>query len=253
MKNVIVNRINVESSYSLDGEEDTTAKTHVVLSWLLGHSFDQETLLNAHFLSAVLLDNSSSPLLKLLEQSKLGTAPSPVCGLDDSGHEMVFSCGLEGSEADRADAVEAEILSLLQEVAENGVAIERCESVLHQLELSRREIGGDGMPYGLNLMLTALNAALHGGDPVAALALDSVINKLREEIQDPEFIKNLVKNLLLDNQHRVRVVLTPDSQLNAKRESREAERLAAIKNKLSADDCQLLIKQAADLKKRQRE
>jgi presequence protease len=243
--------LNVEGSYALDGEEDTSARTHIVTSWLLGHSFDQETLLKAHFLSAVLLDNSSSPLLKLLERSKLGTSPSPACGLDDSGHEMVFSCGLEGSEADRADAVEKEILDLLEKVASEGVEIERVESVLHQLELSRREISGDGMPYGLNLMLNAMNAALHGGDPVAALALDPVINKLREEIKDPDFIKNLVRNNLLDNQHRVRVVLTPDSQLNAKKDAKEKVRLAAIKKGLSSEACQLIVKQAAELKKRQ--
>ncbi|MBF0194013.1 MAG: insulinase family protein [Magnetococcales bacterium] len=243
--------VNVESSYALDGEEDSTNKTHITISWLLGHSFDQETLLKAHMLSAVLMDNSSSPLLKVLEKSKLGTAPSPVCGLDDSGHEMVFSCGLEGSEADRVDAVEKEIFDILQKVASQGVEIERAESVLHQLELSRREIGGDGMPYGLNLMLTSLNAALNGGDPVAALALDPVIEKLREEIKDPNFIKNLVKTLLLDNKHRVRVVLTPDSKLNAKKEELEAQRLAEIKKGLSKEDCQRLVKQSADLKKRQ--
>ncbi|MBF0446470.1 MAG: insulinase family protein, partial [Magnetococcales bacterium] len=243
--------LKVEGSYALDGEDNSSNKTHIVLSWLLGHSFDQETLLKAHMLSAVLLDNSSSPLLKVLEQSKLGTAPSPACGLDDSAHEMVFSCGLEGSEADRADAVEKEILDLLQKVADQGVEIERAESVLHQLELSRREIGGDGMPYGLNLMLTALNAALNGGDPVAALALDPVIEKLRTEIKDPNFVKNLVKTLLLDNQHRVRVVLTPDSQLNAKKDKLEAQRLAEMKKGLSSEDCQRLLKQSADLKKRQ--
>ncbi|MBF0453555.1 MAG: insulinase family protein [Magnetococcales bacterium] len=238
-------------SYALDGEEDTTAKTHIVVSWLLGHSFDQETLLKAHVLSAVLLDNSSSPLLKLLETSKLGTAPSPACGLDDSSHEMVFSCGLEGSEADRADAVEAEIFSLLEQVADQGVELERIESVLHQLELSRREIGGDGMPYGLKLMLTTITAALHGGDPVTALALDPVIEKLREEIKEPDFIKKLVRDLLLDNRHRVRVVLVPDSQLNAKRNQAEKERLAQIKKGLSDADCQAIIQQAAELKKRQ--
>ena len=241
----------VEASYALDGEEDTSAKTHIVLSWLLGHSYNQEELLKAHFLSAVLLDNSSSPLLKLLETSKHGTAPSPVCGLDDSSREMVFSCGLEGSEADRADAVEQEIFTLLEKVAAEGVEPERIDSVLHQLELSRREIGGDGMPYGLKLMLTALTTALHGGDPVSALALDPVIDKLRRDIENPDFFKDLVRNLLLENRHRVRVVLTPDSQLNARKNAKEQERLAALKNDMDAEQIEAVIKQAAELKLRQ--
>lgn len=75
-----------EARYALD-EESTDAKTHIVVSWLLGRSTSLEEMLQAHLLSSVLLDNSASPLLQALETTELGTAPSPLCGLEDSNRE----------------------------------------------------------------------------------------------------------------------------------------------------------------------
>ena len=243
----------VTGHYALDGEAETAAKTHITLGWLLGPSIDQETLLRAHLINGVLLDNSSSPLLHALETSELGTAPSPLCGLDDSGREMLFACGLEGSEPERADAVERLVLDVLEKVAREGVELSRVEAVLHQLELSRREVGGDSMPYGLKLMLTALPSALHGGDPVSALALDEILEKLREEIRQPDFVQNLVRDWLLENPHRVRMVMAPDTTLNATKAREEAERLAAMKAAMPPERFPEVVSRAAELKKRQEE
>ena len=87
----------------------------------------------------------------------MGSAPSELCGLDDSTREASFVCGLEGSEPEQAEAVEALIMDVVREVAEKGVPQEMVESVLHQLELSQREIKGGHFPYGLRLMVNALS------------------------------------------------------------------------------------------------
>ncbi|MBF0620336.1 MAG: insulinase family protein [Magnetococcales bacterium] len=240
-----------ESVYALDAETDPAGKTHVVLSWLLGKSVDLDMLLQAHFLNGILLDNSASPLLQALETTELGSAPSPACGMDDSVREMVFACGVEGSEPERADAVEALILGVLEKIVEEGVPQESVDSVLHQLELSRREIGGDGFPYGLKMMLTALPFALHGGNPVQALALEEALEKLRESASDPDFSRHLVKTLLLDNPHRVRLVLKPDTELDEQRKQAEAARLAAMKVAMSDEEKQAVITLNKELDARQ--
>src|SRR5690606_23818992 len=91
-------------------------KTHIVMGWLLGKSTDLEASLEAHLLNSVLLDNSASPLQQVLETTELGTAPSPLCGLDDSQYELAFLCGIEGSNPEHADAFEKLILQTLQKV-----------------------------------------------------------------------------------------------------------------------------------------
>ncbi|MBF0401196.1 MAG: insulinase family protein [Magnetococcales bacterium] len=245
--------IQVAAPYAVEVGGETANKTYVVLGWLLGQSTDLEENLKAQLLNGVLLDNSASPLLHALETSPLGSAPAPICGLDASSREMVFACGLEGSEPERADAVERLILDVLQQVAAEGVPLQQVESVLHQLELGRREISGDGWPYSLHLMLSALPAMLHGGDPVTALALDPILDKLREEIKNPEFIKNLARDWLLNNPHRVRLVMSPDPHLNQRLAAEEAQRLAARKAQMDAAALQNIMQATEELKKRQEE
>jgi Zn-dependent M16 (insulinase) family peptidase len=244
--------LQVEESYALE-TEDMAHKTHIVFGWLLGRNTQLEEQLKAHLLSGVLLDNSASPLRHALETSGLGAAPSPLCGLEDSNREMSFICGLEGSQPEHADALEQQVLEVLQEVAEKGVPQEQVEAILHQLELHQREISGDGMPYGLQLILEGLPSAIHDGDPVALLNLDPALEKLRQEIKDPGFIKRLVRENLLNNPHRVRLTLQPDSKLDAQRTQAEKARLAALKAAMNEEQKAAVVKLAAELAARQQQ
>jgi Zn-dependent M16 (insulinase) family peptidase len=244
--------LQVEDRYALDGEDDTADKTHIVLGWLLGKSIDAEEVMRAHLLSGVLLDNGSSPLRHALETSELGNAPSPLCGLSDSSREMLFAAGLEGSSPEHAAAVEQLIMDVLKDVADNGVDKEIVEAVLHQYELSQREVSGDGFPYGLQLMVNALGTVLHGANALAALDIDPILAKLRQQIEDPAFIKGLAREVL-ENPHRVRLVMRPDTGLSAERAAKEAARLAAIKAQMSAEQKQQVIEQAAALQQRQQQ
>jgi presequence protease len=244
----------VEESYAVDDPAEAGEdRTHIVLGWLLGHNTDPETVLSTHLLNGILLDNSAAPLRKALETSELGSAPSPLCGLDDTMREMVFACGLEGSRPEHAEALEALVMGVLREVAEHGVPQENVEAVLHQVELTQREIGGDHFPYGLQLMMNALTPALHGGDPAAALDLDPVLTRLREHIRDPDYIKGLARHCLLDNPHRVRLVFRPDPELTARREAATAERLATVRAALSSEARAGILERTAALAARQQQ
>ena len=243
--------VRVEEKYPLSGEESLDEKTHIVLGWLLGDVTDLEQALTAHLLSGVLLDNSASPLMHLLETTELGQSPSPLCGLDDSQRELVFVCGIEGSERERADELEQQVLKVLEDVAENGVPYDQVSAALHQLELQQREIGGDGYPYGLQLILTALTGATHRGDAIGLLNIDAALEKLREQIQDPQFIANAARQLLLENQHRVRLVLSPDAELAGREEAAEKARLAQVKATLTDGEKQQIIQTTKALAERQ--
>ena len=243
-----------EESYAFDPEQnnsDTANKTHIVIAWLLGNSTSLEDTMRARLLASVLMDNSGSPLQNVLETTDLGTAPSPMCGLEDSQLELCFSCGIEGSNPDQADAVEAMVLELIEQVAETGLPYEQVAASLHQLELSQREITGGSYPYGLSLILTSLTSATHRGDPVSLLDLDPVLEKLKKDILDPNYIKSLARELLLDNKHRIRLVLKPDVQLANIKDQAEKERLSAINSSLSDEQRQAIVDSASALKERQ--
>ena len=237
--------------YPLEGDEEATDQTHIVLGWLLGPITDHLATLRARLLSEVLLDNSSSPLRHALETSTLGAAPSPLCGFDTSTREATFVCGLEGSNPDHAEAVEALVLDVLRQVAAEGVPQEAVDAALHQLELSEREITGDGFPYGLRLLMEALTPAIHGGDPLPALDSNPLLEQLRAESRSADFIPGLTRRLLLDNPHRVRLTMAPDAAMGATLAAAERQKLAAVRATLSEADAARIVAQAQVLAERQ--
>ena len=233
---------------------DEQAKTHLVLGWLLGHSTDLMQQMRANLLSRVLLDNSASALRKELETCGIGTGPSQLCGLEDSNKEMTFLCGLEGCDTSDADAFEQRVLDCLTRVMEEGVPQSEISAALHQLELGQREIGGDGYPFGMQLIMGALPSAIHGGDVIAALNLDPVLSQLGEDIKDRNFIPNLIQELLLSNSHRVRLSLSPDADMASRRDAAEQARLQQLldsmdqeqRQKVTHDTKALLARQAQE-------
>jgi hypothetical protein len=241
----------VVTHYAITDQETVQDKTHIVLSWLLGHSTHLYELMCANLMSGVLLDNSASPLRQALETSSLGTSPSPLCGLDDNTREASFMCGLEGSNPEQAEAVEALILQVLEKVARDGVPQAQVDAVLHQVELHQREITGDNFPYGLQLLTNALSPMIHGGDPVAFLNLDPVLTALRADSQNPAFIPNLIRQWLLDNPHRVRIVMAPDPSLTACQLAAERAQLEARQAAMTEADKAKVIEQAQALQARQ--
>lgn len=243
--------LRVEEAYPLSASEDNGEKTHVIMAWLLGHSADLSDLFTAQLVSSVLLDNSATPLMHALETTKLGNAPSPLCGMDDSQKELAFVCGLEGCAADAADDVEALIMNTLEKLADEGIPQSEVEAALHQLELHQREIGGDHYPYGLQLILNALTAATHRGDCVSMLNVDLALNQLREAIKDPRFIQDKIRQLLLENPHRVRLSMVPDHQMSARKEQAEKQRLEEIKARLSDSQASEIVSRANALAARQ--
>lgn len=247
----LVAPVNEQAVYPLEANEDPRDKTHIVMGWLLGKVTDPYAVMQARILSDVLLDNSSSPLRYALETCGLGTGPSPLCGFDNSTRESTFVCGLEGSNSDQAEAVDALILSVITQIAEQGVAQEVVDSAFHQLELSQREITGDGFPYGLHLLLEALTPALHNGDPVAALDIDPLLERLRQAMQDPTFIKQLARNLLLDNPHRVRLVMAPDRTLGDRLAELERQRLRSLAKHMTVEDKLQVVAHTQALAQRQ--
>ena len=244
--------LKVQEGYAV-AADDTHSRSHVVVGWLLGSSIDLAGQLQANLLGRVLLDNSASPLRHLLETCGLGSAPSPLCGLEDSNREMAFICGIEGAETNIADLFEQQVLDCLQNVVEQGVSQAQVEAALHQLELSQREIGGDSYPYGLQLILSSLPGAIHGGDALALLNLDAVLKQLHEDIRKPNYIPELIKTLLLDNPHRVRLVLAPDRALAGYRDANEQQRLARLMNTMTTAQRQQIEAQTRALLTRQQQ
>ncbi len=240
----------VEDVYAVDGE-DLSKKTYIQLAWLLPPSTDIKTRLALRLMEGVLLEHSASPLRQYLETCDLGESTSPLMGLDDSNYEMTFYCGLQGSEAGQADAVEAGVLKVLSQVVNNPIDPAQVEAVLHQIELQQREVSGDGMPYGLTLLLNGLGSGIHGGDPLAVWQIEPHLAEIRELLKDPQWLPSLIQQHLIDNPHRVRLTLKPDPEKSQRDQQQENARLEKIEQSLDEPARSQLIIQATALAERQ--
>jgi len=245
--------VRVQEAYPLDEQESLDHKTHLVMGWLLGKATDLKSVLEAQLLNNLLLDNSASPLQKFLETTQLGSSPSPMCGLDDSQKELSFLCGVEGSDADKAEQFETSVLAVIKEIAEHGVSEAQLQASLHQLELAQREIGGDSYPYGLQLILSGLTSVTHRGDPIALLDVEPALQRLRESAAEPNFVQNLARNLLLENPHRVTLTMVPNTGINGHKLAAEKSRLNAIKQTLSEQQKAEIVERASKLVARQQQ
>lgn len=229
-------------------------QTHVVLGWLADINSDIDAYLDWSLISELLLNNSASPLREALEQTPHAQAPSSLCGLGSDQREMAFVCGVEGSDPEHVDAIEALIFRVLKRVAKEGFEAEAVASILQQFTLSQREIGGGRYPYGLQLMLRALPAMINDADPMPFLDVEPAFERLTERVSDPDYIKQFIQKNLLDNPHRVTLTMKPDAGYMDRLRAIETKKLTALahgmdegaKRALQAENKRLAARQAQE-------
>lgn len=239
----------VRDTYTSDSVHDNA--THQVIAWLLPSISDPKLRLAFRLMEGVLLEHSGLPLRAYLETTELGQAPSPLVGLDDSHYDMVFYAGLRGSRDEASEDVLAGVMGVLKEVASRPIADEVIETILHQIELDQRHIGGDGMPYGLTLMMEGFGSAIHGLDPVDVWQIDAHLQWLKEQLSDPMWLPNLIQTYLIDNLHRVQLVLSPDDKKAVRLIEEEQDSLNKLAQTLSDDARAKLVQSAHALAERQ--
>jgi Zn-dependent M16 (insulinase) family peptidase len=143
------------------------------------------------------------------------------------------------------------ILDTLRQIAETGFPAQRVAGALHRLEFSNREVTGDNYPYPLVLLMRMLGPWLHAEDPLSPLQLDRQLHQLKQNLADPAYLPGLIRTHLLDNPHRVTLVLKPDPGQSQRETAALQARLNELAASLSSEQRQALVVQADALKKSQ--
>ncbi len=242
--------VSVTDTYAVDAE-DLRDKTYHVISWLLPEASEIKLRLGMRLVEGILLEDSASPLRHYLETCGYADATGPFMGVDDSNFEMTFYCAVQGSNPEHAEEFKNGVFKILEDVAAKPVDQQSVDAILHQIELHQREINGDGTPYGLSLILNGLGSAIHHRDPVEVWDVDSAIAAVKEELKDPMWLSNLIKEHLIDNPHRVQLTLVPDATKSAKEAEAEKARLAELGKTLTEEQKAEIIAQTEALQIRQ--
>lgn len=213
-----------------DSQDDSCS---ITLNWLLFPVEDSLRLLSWEVLTEVLMGSAASPLQKLVSQSSLGDDLSPTSGFESELRETVFSVGIQGTGADKAEEVERLFLEELRRIVREGLNTDLVEGILRKFEFRSREIKGGG-PFGLRLLRKLSRAWLHGAEAEHSLLFERHMTELRNLIgRGTGYLETLIQEDLLDNPHRTTVTVYPDAQQNEREAREEAEDLASLESGLS--------------------
>lgn len=234
--------------YPLDPNEDPTRKNQVCLGWLTADIRNVFELIALSLLSEVLLGNPGSPLRKALMDSGLGSSLSDGTGFEGDLRDAMFTAGLKDVSLADADKIETIILAELEALSKNGIDREMIDAAIHQLEFQRKEITNTPYPYGIKLLLAISGSWFHGADVLKVLRIDDDLDRLRAEMDKGPFFENLIRRYFLDNPHRVRFHLVPDTEKATKEDARVTLELETLKQRLSESDLNKIEADAAALK-----
>ncbi|PNU20786.1 peptidase M16 [Geothermobacter hydrogeniphilus] len=238
----------VEEPYALAADENPQGKSMVQVAWLTSDIEDHELRLAQNLLSVLLLGNPAAPLYRALLESRLGSNLAPGCGYHDDNRTTYFAAGLQGTDPERAGQIEQLILQTLEQAATTGFEPERVEGALHRLEFVNREVSGDSYPYPLGLLMRLFGPWLHADEAAAPLRIDLHLQQLRKRLRDPAYLPEMIRRLLLDNPHRVRLLLRPDQTLETRENEQLEKELQAVREQLGPQQARALIKRSAELR-----
>ncbi len=243
----------IQVDFPIGTEDRLERRTSVNVAWLTAGAADLEQRLILEVLEQALIGTPAAPLRKALIDSGLGEDLSPISGLATWYKQLPFVVGLRGTEADRADAIEQRTLEILAGIAREGIARDVLEAAFHQVEFRGLEITRAPTPFPVVLLFRVLATWLHDYDPLLPLTLPSLMATLRQRwAADADLFRRAVGRWLVENPHRLRTTVTPSRTLAAEQEHALAERLAARRAAMTAQDLDGIRRTMAELTAEQR-
>jgi hypothetical protein len=244
------NPVRVERTFAA-GDEQQSLKGMVTLNWLLGDTTNTELNFSLHMLEYILLGMPGSPLRKALIDSQYGEDLAGQ-GVDSEIRQMYFSTGLKSIDPANADRIENLIFETLDRLVKEGIDPLTVEAAVNSIEFSLRENNTGSYPRGLGLMLRSLTTWLYDGDPLALIAFEGPLTRVKSRVKKEKyFFERLIQDYLLSNMHRALVLLKPDAEVAKKEEEAELARLKEIMASMNPAQMEELQENAASLKQMQ--
>lgn len=186
-------------------------KGSILLGFLTDkHNTDAEEDLTLSILVDLLLGNPTCPLYKAIIDSGLGDDLSEESGAYNEFYDMPFAVGFSSIDPEKGKEVETFILKTLKEICEKGFSQDEIDAVIARREFSLREIK---TLTGLRLYFRMNKGWERDINPALYLNSTALVAKLREKLDaEPRYFEHWIEDNLIDNEHRLLLIVKPDSQ-----------------------------------------
>jgi len=241
----------VREKYSIASDESTEDNTYISYNMAIGTTLDPKLYLAFDVLDYALLNAPGAPLKKALLDAKIG---KDIMGsYDSSTYQPIFSVAAKNANPEQKEEFVRIIRDTLKEQVEKGINKKALLAGINSSEFKYREADYGQFPKGLIYGLQSLDSWLYDEkEPFMHLEAAPVFAFLKE-MTKTDYFEKLIQEYMLDNTHVSIVMIEPECGLNAKKEKKLEEQLAAYKASLSADEIKALIEDTAHLKQYQEE
>lgn len=202
----------VEATYPGAEDENRAQDSVVTVSWKLGSGANPVDDMKFRILEELLFDPSVGALRDSFEESGLGES---LFGPNFSGHRLwgSFTIGFKGAASRDVEQIETFVLEELRALVDEGISADDISAVLSDFRLRfERRLNDPARAY--DSIERVLSAWQHDADPVEFLNERGTLRAVEEELLvRPRLFEELIEERLLQNMHRVTVVLRPDRKL----------------------------------------
>ncbi len=232
------------AAYPLPADEETEDKSYLMLNWLVGDTTDIAFNARLSILTYLLVGNDASPLKKAINDAHVG-ANVIYSGASANGLEETFHLGVDGANPEDMDAFRKVVFDTLDELSRTPFDKDDVDAAFQQVVYGCNEIGTN---FALNTAANAAAAWCAGVDPASLLERMPYYDAARAEIDaDPMLLPRMARELLVDNPHRLDIVLAPSHTIEKEQDAELARRLADVRAKLSDAEMRKISEEAAQL------
>lgn len=205
----------------------------------------QKDKLGLAILGNLLSGDEHSPLYKNIVEKKIGNDIS--IDFDDSFYQPSFTILLEGSSNKALATYETAVENTLQALVKNGIPKDSILGTLNKYELSFKNklLTSNKGNSAMELVNTGF---LINDNPLAKLNSSVELEAIKKEALESQYFEKLIQKYLIGNNHRLTLILEPNSNYMNEMDEAVDKKLQARINSMTPADISKIKSDAVKLK-----
>ncbi|MCM1387635.1 MAG: insulinase family protein [Bacillus sp. (in: Bacteria)] len=245
------NIVTVYKKYPIMESESEKDNTYLSYNISLGDSSDKERYVAYQIFDYVLCSAPGAPLKQALIDKGIGKDIYSI--YDSSLKQPYFSIVAKNANKEQLSEFTETIEENLRKLAGEGINKDALRAGLNYYEFRFREADFGSYPKGLMYGLQMFDSWLYDDEkPFIHLEAEETYKKLKKAI-DSDYYEKLLRDYLIDNNHKTIVVVEPVKGLTGQKDRELEEKLAKIKAGMAKEKVEEIVAQTKELKRYQEE
>lgn len=236
----------VEDYYSLADSEELEDNTYLSYNAVIGDSLDRKLYLAFQIIDYALIDVPGAPIKEALINAGIGT--DIFSSYDNGILQPIYSIIAKNANKEDQQKFIKVVEDTLNNIVSNGFSKRSLKAAINNFEFKYKEANFGRFPKGLMYGLQIFDSWLYDPEkPFIHIRANDTFEFLKNNIETGYFEK-LIKDYLLDNNHKAYVMVMPKKGLNDQEDEAVALKLKEYKESLSKEELEKLIEDNKALK-----